>query len=70
MELCQQSDPTLRHRGRDPYYHGVRGRRAKRVVNKTGDQNIGFINIPNRSLRFLQDFVTTLVRVFFFVEKH
>lgn len=55
-----QSMQSLRHR-RDPNYNGMRSRRAKRVIDKTGERNVGFLNIPERSWRFFKDFFTTLV---------
>lgn len=51
---------SLRNR-RDPHYQGVRTRRPRRVIDKSGVRNIGFIHIPERSRRFFRDFVTTLV---------
>ena len=61
-----QSMQSLRHR-RDPHYQGMRSRRAKRVVDKSGERNVGFLHIPHRSWRFFKDFVTTLV--YFLVQK-
>lgn len=55
-----QSVQNLRNR-RDPHYQGNRAPRAKRVICKTGERNVGVLNIPERSLRFFKDFVTTLV---------
>lgn len=57
-----QSMQSLRHR-RDPHYQGIRSRRAKRVIDKGGERNVGFLNIPERSWRFFKDFVTTLVKI-------
>lgn len=51
---------SLRHR-RDPHYQGNRIRKAKRVIDKSGERNIEFVNIPERGWRFFKDFVTTLV---------
>lgn len=51
---------NLRNR-RDPHYQGNRHRRAKRVIDKSGERNVGFLHIPERSRRFLRDFVTTFV---------
>lgn len=51
---------SLRSR-RDPHYQGVRSRRARRVIDKMGERNINFLNIPHRSWLFMKDFVTTLV---------
>lgn len=55
-----QSMQSLRHR-RDPHYQGNRIRKAKRVIDKSGEHNIEFVNIPERGWRFFKDFVTTLV---------
>ncbi|KAG4079530.1 hypothetical protein HA402_005227 [Bradysia odoriphaga] len=55
-----QSMQSLRHR-RDPHYQGNRIRKAKRVIDKSGDRNIEFVNIPERGWRFCKDFVTTLI---------
>lgn len=55
-----QSMQSLRHR-RDPHYQGNRIRKAKRVIDKSGERNIEFVNIPERGWRFFKDFVTTLV---------
>lgn len=52
---------SLRSR-HDPHYQGVRSRRARRVIDKSGERNINFTNIPHRSMLFLKDFVTTVVR--------
>lgn len=51
---------SLRNR-RDPHYQGIRTRRSRRVIEKSGDRNVGFLHIPERSRRFFKDFVTTLV---------
>lgn len=59
-----QSMASLRSR-RDPLYQGMRSRRARRVIDKTGDRNVAIENIPQRSWLFLKDFVTTLVSAFF-----
>lgn len=61
-----QSMQSLRHR-RDPNYNGMRSRRAKRVIDKTGERNVGFLNIPERSWRFFKDFFTTLVSLNIFL---
>lgn len=58
-----RSMQSLRHR-HDPYYHGIRSRRPRRVVSKTGERNVGFLHIPERSRRFIKDFVTTFVRLY------
>ena len=55
-----QSMQSLRHR-RDPHFQGNRSRKPRRVIDKTGERNIDFINIPQRGWRFFKDFVTTLV---------
>lgn len=55
-----QSMQSLRHR-RDPHFQGNRMRKARRVIDKSGDRNIEFVNIPERGMRFFKDFVTTLV---------
>lgn len=54
---------SLRHL-RDPHYQGIRSRKARRVIDKSGDRNVTSTNIPERSWRFLKDFVNTLVRIF------
>lgn len=46
---------------RDQQYQGIRTPKSRRVVNKGGDRNISVLNIPERSVRFFKDFVTTLV---------
>lgn len=51
---------NLRNR-RNPHYQGIRHRRAKRVIDKSGERNVGFLHIPERSRRFFKDFVTTFV---------
>ncbi|KAJ6650043.1 ATP-sensitive inward rectifier potassium channel 8 [Pseudolycoriella hygida] len=55
-----QSMQSLRHR-RDPHYQGNRVRKSKRVIDKSGERNIEFVNIPERGWRFFKDFVTTLI---------
>lgn len=57
-----QSMQSLRHL-RDPHYQGIRSRKARRVIDKSGDRNVTNTNIPERSWRFLKDFVNTLVRL-------
>lgn len=51
---------SLRNR-RDPQFHGHRSLKPARVVNKGGDRNVGTINMPEKSARFMKDFVHTLV---------
>lgn len=46
---------------RDPLFQGKRARRNPRVIFKNGLRNISF-KIPEGSLLFLKDFVTSLVR--------
>lgn len=50
---------------RDQQYQGIRTPKSRRVVNKGGDRNISVLNIPERSVRFFKDFVTTLVSLNF-----
>lgn len=50
----------LRNR-HDHQYQGIRSSRQKRVINKTGERNITVLNLPEKSVRFFKDFVTTLV---------
>ena len=41
----------------------------KRLINQNGYQNVNFINIPERSVRYCKDMITTLVCIFvFFLE--
>lgn len=41
--------------------NGRRPQKARRVISKTGDRNISFANMPQRSKRYIQDFFTTVV---------
>ncbi|XP_037042544.1 ATP-sensitive inward rectifier potassium channel 1-like [Bradysia coprophila] len=45
----------------DPSFHGIRSRKAKRIVNKNGDRNVLFTNIPDRATKYFRDVVTTLI---------
>lgn len=55
-----RSMQSLRYR-RDPNYHGIRSRKPRRVIDKIGQRNVGYHHIPERSRRFIRDFVTTFV---------
>lgn len=46
---------------RDQLFQGTRTRRNPRVIFKNGFRNTTFRKIPERSIRFAKDFVTTLV---------
>lgn len=46
---------------RDQLFQGTRTRRNPRVIYKDGYRNITFRKIPERSMLFFKDFVTTLV---------
>lgn len=52
---------SLRNR-RDPQYQGVRMLKTVRIVNKGGDRNVESVNMPEKSARFIKDFVHTLVK--------
>lgn len=41
--------------------NGGRLQRPRRVIGKSGERNINFTNLPQRSKRYIQDFVTTIV---------
>ncbi|XP_055633262.1 uncharacterized protein LOC129773645 [Toxorhynchites rutilus septentrionalis] len=45
---------------RDPEHQGTRTIRSTRVINKAGERNVQFINLPQKSVRFVKDLVTTL----------
>lgn len=47
---------------RDQLFQGTRTRRTPRLIFKDGFMNITFRKIPERSMLFCKDFVTTLVR--------
>lgn len=51
---------SLRHR-RDQQFKGIRTLKPARVVNKGGDSNVNSLHLPQKSARFLKDFVHTLV---------
>lgn len=53
---------------RDQQYQGIRTPKSRRVVNKGGGRNISVLHIPERSVRFFKDFVTTLVSFCFFLK--
>lgn len=55
-----ESMRSIRSR-RSQHYQGFRSRRPKRIIEKSGQQNIGFLNISERSKRFFKDLVTTFV---------
>ncbi|XP_053691945.1 ATP-sensitive inward rectifier potassium channel 11-like [Sabethes cyaneus] len=46
---------------RDPEHQGTRAIRSSRVINKAGERNILFLHLPQKSVRFVKDLVTTLV---------
>ncbi|XP_065081291.1 ATP-sensitive inward rectifier potassium channel 12-like [Ochlerotatus camptorhynchus] len=46
---------------RFPEHHGTRAIRSSRVINKAGERNVQFLNLPQKSVRFVKDLVTTLV---------
>lgn len=52
---------SLRNR-RDPQFQGVRMLKTVRIVNKSGDKNVESVNLPEKSARFIKDFVHTLVK--------
>lgn len=52
---------SLRSR-RDPQYSGNRALKPVRILNKGGDGNVGSVNMPEKSARYMKDFVHTLVR--------
>ncbi|XP_021701200.1 ATP-sensitive inward rectifier potassium channel 11 isoform X2 [Aedes aegypti] len=60
-----QSVRTMRHvrhrLRRDPEHQGRRAIRSSRVINKAGERNVLFLNLPQKSVRFVKDLVTTLV---------
>lgn len=53
---------SLRSR-KDPHFQGNRSRKSRRVIDKAGERNIEYLNIPQRSWIFLKDFVNTLVSI-------
>lgn len=53
---------SLRQR-RDQQFQGVRMLKPARVVNKGGDPNVNSLHLPEKSARFLKDFVHTLVNL-------
>ncbi|XP_055597653.1 ATP-sensitive inward rectifier potassium channel 12 isoform X2 [Uranotaenia lowii] len=54
----------IRHRLRpDPEHQGTRAIRSRRLINKAGERNVLFLNLPEKSVRFVKDLVTTLVDV-------
>ncbi|KXJ73981.1 hypothetical protein RP20_CCG014596 [Aedes albopictus] len=60
-----QSVRSMRHvrqrLRRDPVHQGTRAIRSSRVINKAGERNVLFLNLPQKSVRFVKDLVTTLV---------
>lgn len=48
---------------KDPLFQGNRARRHPRVIFKNGDRNVSFKKIPEKSMLYIRDFVTTLVTV-------
>ncbi|XP_058815610.1 ATP-sensitive inward rectifier potassium channel 11-like [Topomyia yanbarensis] len=46
---------------RDPEHQGRRAIRSTRVINKAGERNVLFLHLPQKSVRFVKDLVTTLV---------
>lgn len=46
---------------RDPLFQGTRTRRTPRIIFKDGFRNITFKKIPERSMMFFKDIVTSLV---------
>ncbi|XP_055543227.1 ATP-sensitive inward rectifier potassium channel 11-like isoform X2 [Wyeomyia smithii] len=46
---------------RDPEHQGTRAIRSTRVINKAGERNVLFLHLPQKSVRFVKDLVTTLV---------
>lgn len=49
---------SLRH---DQKFQGTRALKPVRILNKGGDGNVGSVNMPQKSRRFMKDFVHTLV---------
>ncbi|XP_062551427.1 ATP-sensitive inward rectifier potassium channel 11-like [Armigeres subalbatus] len=60
-----QSVRSMRHMRqrlrRDPEHQGTRAIRSSRVINKKGERNVLFLHLPQKSVRFVKDLVTTLV---------
>ncbi|XP_055295129.1 ATP-sensitive inward rectifier potassium channel 8-like [Sitodiplosis mosellana] len=53
-EPSQSIETQCSHNGRRP-------QKARRVISKTGERNICFANLPQRSKRYIQDFFTTVI---------
>lgn len=45
-------------------FHEERKCKPRRIINKIGQNNIGFLNISERSRRYAKDFVNTFVGIF------
>lgn len=41
--------------------NGGRPQKSRRIIGKLGESNISFKNLPERSKRYIRDFVTTIV---------
>ncbi|XP_055295130.1 ATP-sensitive inward rectifier potassium channel 8-like [Sitodiplosis mosellana] len=41
--------------------NGRRPQKYRRIISKFGERNIKFINLPQRSKRYIQDFITTII---------
>lgn len=41
---------------------GRRPQKPRRVISKSGERNISLTNLPQRSKRYILDFITTIVR--------
>lgn len=35
--------------------------KSHRIISKSGERNINFVNVPQRSKRYIQDFINTIV---------
>lgn len=62
VEFMRRPSVVSMRMKRDQLFKGKRTRRYPRVIFKDGFRNITFRKIPERSLLFCKDFVTTLVR--------
>lgn len=60
-EFVRRPSMTSIRMKRDQLFQGTRTRRNPRVIFKNGRRNTTFRKIPERSIRFAKDFVTTLV---------
>ena len=61
VEFMRRPSMTQMRMKRDPLFQGTRTRRKPRIIFKDGFRNITFKKIPEQSLLFFKDFVTSLV---------